>query len=607
MGPKMADEPTASKGSARRRLVAGAIVLLALAAGILLWRATRPDPATPTPEKQQAPEAARGPIWFEDVTAASGIHFVHFDAATPVHYIHETLGSGVAWIDYDNDGWPDLFFVQDGPLMTDRATDPPPTHQMYHNNRDGTFTDVTREVGLDQSGFGLGVAIGDFDNDGFDDLAVTYLGRIALYHNEAGPDGKRRFVDVTARSGLADAHFATSCAWGDIDGDGLLDLYVCNYVEADLKTYVPCASATTGRRYTCSPVAFPAVTHQLFRNRGGGVFEDVSVASGVAAVPPAYGLGVAMADLDGDGWTDIYVANDMKPAYLFHNQGGGKFRERGVLSGCGYGPGGTTMAGMGIAVGDLDESGRPSLFVTNFQEMPNVLFLNRGGLTFHDATYPSGLGGPSVRRLGFGTVALDADLDGRPDLVVANGHVSRVAPEEFRAPFQQETQLFRGTGGGKYEDLSNQSGPYFQKKIVGRGLATADYDNDGRPDLAFNNCGGPAALLRNASATTNHWVRLDLVGNPKSAGPTGRRSSRNAVGARVELVAGDRKQTGFVVGGGSYLSASDRRMLFGLGGATRVERAVVHWPSGVTQDLGPLAADGGYRVEEGSAAVAVRP
>jgi enediyne biosynthesis protein E4 len=601
------------RGSAKQgqlqgwHIAAGVLAILALIGGtFVLWRSTRsssPEAGPVTP----GTSAARGPVWFEDVTAASGVDFVHYDSATPMHYIHETIGSGVAWIDYDNDGWPDLFFVQAGPLLNAASSGSPPTHKMYHNNRDGTFTDVTKELGLDQSGFGLGVAVGDFDNDGFDDLVITYLGRIALFHNEADANGKRRFVDVTAKSGLVDTHFATSCAWGDIDGDGLLDLYVCNYVEADLKNYAPCALAGTGLRHTCSPIAFPAVAHQLFRNKGGGVFEDVSQSSGIASAPPAYGLGVVMADLDGDGWLDIFVANDMKPAYLFHNQGGGKFKEKAVVSGCGFGPNGATMSGMGVAVGDLDESGRPSLFVTNFQASPNVLFLNRGGLSFHDATYPSGLGAPSLNRLGFGTVAFDADLDGHIDVVVANGHVSRVAPEAFHAPFEQEAQFFGGTGQGKYQDLSHNAGPYFQTKVVGRGLAFADYDNDGRLDLAFNNCGGRAALLHNSSSTTNHWLRLELIGNHQVAGPKGRRSSRSAIGAWVEITTAGRKQTRFLEGGGSYLSASERRLYFGLGGSAQVDRAIVYWPSGTTQDCGPLLGDRGYRVEEGMPPVAVRP
>jgi hypothetical protein len=583
------------------------VAIIALGLGLLVWRAQRPEPQATTTDESSINGAGSGPIRFDDVTAASGIDFIHFDPATPMHYIHETIGSGVAWIDYDNDGWPDLFFVQAGPLTGPAQEGVAPTHQMYRNNRDGTFTNVTREVGLDKAGFGIGVAVGDFDNDGYDDLAVTYLGRIALYHNEPAPGGGRRFVDVSAGSGLVNPHFATSCAWGDVDGDGLPDLYVCNYVEADLKSYVPCTVAGTGIRHTCSPIAFPAVAHRLFRNKGEGKFEDVSAVAGISSAPPAYGLGVVMADLDGDGWVDIFVANDMKPGYLFHNLGGGRFEERAVISGCGFGPGGSTMAGMGIAVSDLDGSGRPSLFVTNFQDLPNVLFLNRGGLQFLDASYPSGLAAPSLRKLGFGTVAIDADLDGWPDLVVANGHVSRVAPEAFHAPYQQEPQMFRGTGGGKFEDVSDRAGAYFRNKFVGRGLAYADFDNDGRPDLAFNNCGAPGALLRNSSPTDNHWLRLQLVGDPTVPGPTGRRSSRNAVGTRVEVVADGRMQTGFVIGGGSYLSASDCRLNFGLGRTTTADRVIVHWPSGRVQEFGPMRGDAGYRIDEGREPATVRP
>ena len=278
---------------------------------------------------------------------AAGIDFRHYDATTPVDYIQERMGSGLAWIDYDGDGWPDLFCVQDGPVRPAAAA-LPPTSRLYRNNGDGTFADVTERAGLARAGFGMGCAVGDFDNDGFDDLVVTYLGGVVLYRNEPDGRGGRRFADVTEKAGLRDPHFATSCAWGDVDGDGYLDLYVCNYVEVDIDHYQPCEEPKHKIRHQCPPTVFPQVTHKLFRNNRDGTFTDVSSASGVAAAPPAPGLGVIMTDLDGDGRLDIYVANDLKPAYLFHNQGGGRFKDKALLAGCALGPHGSLVAGMGV-------------------------------------------------------------------------------------------------------------------------------------------------------------------------------------------------------------------------------------------------------------------
>jgi hypothetical protein len=476
----------------------------------------------------------------------------------------------------------------------------PPTSRLYRNNRDGTFADVTARVGLTHAGFGMGCAVGDYDNDGFDDLFVTYLDHVALFHNEPDGAGGRRFADVTVKSKLKNTDWGTSCGWGDIDGDGLLDLYVCNYVAIDLDHYTPCFNERVKQNFVCPPNTFRHVTHKLFRNRGDGTFEDASATSGVAAAPPAPGLGVVLVDLDGDGLLDVYAANDMKPAYLFHNVGGGKFEEVGWASGAACMPGGRFMAGMGVEAADVDGTGRPSLFVTNFQAEPNMLFLNRGTLLFQEWSFPSGLGPPSVSRLAFGTVFTDLDLDGRLDVAIANGHVVRNAEAVYAAPFRQEAQLFLADGPARFRDVSAKAGEYFREKRVGRGLACADFDNDGRPDLVFSHNGDRAALLHNETPTERHWLRLELAGD-------GKKSNRNAVGARVEIEAGGQTQTRWIVGGGSYLSASDRRLLVGLGAATRADRVTVRWPSGRAQTFGPLAADAGWLLREGDEKAAPRP
>jgi enediyne biosynthesis protein E4 len=580
-----------------------AILVLGIAAAVA-WQAglfNAPSPTTASTDsasssnaEASAPTPTGGRPWFDDVAKSAGIDFKHYDPATPMHYIQETMGSGLAWIDYNADGWPDLFCVQDGTVRPDSSGGPGLTSRLYRNNGDGTFTDVTEQVGLTHTGYGMGCAVGDYDNDGYDDLVVTYMGGVVLYHNEPDGKGGRHFVDVTEKAGLKDPHWATSCGWGDIDGDGKLDLYICNYVVVDIdpQHYPFCGDEKTKVRSSCPPTIFTNVPHKLFRNNGNGTFTDISESSGIASVSPAPGLAVILADLDDDGKIDIYAANDLKPGYLFHNQGGGRFVEKGLLSGCALGPMGILIAGMGVEAGDLDGSGRLSLFVTNFQHKPDILFRNKGNLQFQEWSNPSGLGAPSLNRLGFGTVFIDADLDGTLDIAVANGHISRVSNVVSDEPFQQEAQFFRGLGNAKFQDLSNQTGPYFREKRVGRGLAWADYDNDGKPDLAFSHNGGPIALLHNATPTDNHWLMLELVGD-------GKKSNRNAIGARVELQAGGQKQTRYIHGGGSYLSASDRRLLFGLGKADRAERITVRWPNGDKQELGPLTAGRWYRLTQG--------
>jgi hypothetical protein len=561
--------------------LAGTVGLaLVVGGGIAFFPDKPPSPPEQGSDDGQEPDGA----WFVDVTSKAGIDFVSLDPATEHHYIQETMGSGVAWIDYDNDGWLDLFFVQTGPVRP-KPGEKYPTCKLYRNNGNGTFTDVTERAGLARTGFGQGVAVGDFDNDGFDDLVITFLGGIALYRN----NGNGTFTDVTEKAGLKNPHWASSCAWGDVDGDGFLDLYVCNYVDVDVDRYPNCEKE--GKKFVCPPTAFPHVSHRLFRNNGNGTFSDVTESSGIGSAPPAPGLGVVMTDVDGDGKIDIYVANDLKQQYLFHNQGNGKFIEKGLLSGCGLGPIGQPVSGMGVEAFDADGSGRPSLFVTNFQNEPNVLYRNRGSVRFEEIGAQAGLARPSIDRLGFGVVMIDANLDGKPDLVVANGHIHRQAEEVYRAPYAQLAQLFLGVGDGKFRDASQRAGTYFRQPKVGRGLAWADYDNDGKPDLAFTHVSGPPALLHNETQTSSQWLGLVLVGD-------GKKSNRNAIGSRVEIDTTVGKQVRFVNGGGSYLSASDRRVLAGLGPADRAT-VTVRWPSGKEQVYSQLKAGNYWKLTEG--------
>jgi len=570
-----------------------------LAGALLLGCGSSPPPtSSPSPDTQLGPMP--GVPWFEDATTAANVAFTHFDGATAMHYLPEVMGSGVGWIDYDNDGWPDLFCVQGGPLRPHTHPGPLPTHKLYRNNRDGTFTEVTEQVGLNKNGYGMGVAVGDYDNDGFDDLFVTYLDRIALFKNVLDPaaPGRRRFEDVTVAARLANPHWATSCGWGDIDGDGRLDLYVCNYVQIDLDHYRTCVNTDRNQVYVCPPTVFPSESHKLFRNNGDGTFTDITVSSGIAAVPTGAGLGVLLLDLDDDGKIDIYVANDMGPAHLLQNQGGGKFIDRGLLSGASLTVGGRFMAGMGIAAGDIDGSGRPSLFVTNYQNEPTAVFRNQGKMTFMDWNHQSGVGPVTRRSLGFGIVLFDADLDGNLDLAQTNGHVVRNSQVLLNAPFEQEGLLMVGDGKGRFREVSEKAGGYFREKHVGRGLAVSDYNNDGLPDLAFSHNAGPLKLLRNATQTNNRWLRLELIGNGKT-------SNRNAIGARVEIETGGRKLVRFIHGGGSYLSASDRRLLVGLGTATKADRVLVVWPDGSREAFRDLAANRGWRLTQGKSAEAV--
>ncbi len=551
-------------------------------------------------------------VQFVDVTAKAGIDFVHFDGHTDREYIMETMGAGVGWLDYDQDGYMDLFLVQGstfdtGGLSPPRLAKSPPTCKLYRNLHDGRFEDVTEKVGLAHVGCGQGVAVGDIDNDGYPDLFLTCFGKPnVLYHNESDGRGGRRFVDVTAKAGLAShpdwksrPNYSTSAAFLDYNNDGYLDLFVCSYVKIDLAHYPRCVSERSKRRFSCQPSLFEPTRCVLYRNNGDLTFTDVSREAGIDD-PNAKALGVVALDLDDDGRTDIFVANDGMPNFLFRNLGNGRFESLGLLSGCAVNLAGGRQAYMGVDADDLHGAGRPDLFVTAFSHETNTLFRNEGRGHFLDVTHGSGLGPPSWYMLGFGACFLDVDRDGSLDIAVVNGHVSRYIAEEGdpNITFKQTAQFFLNNGQGHFCDISALAGAYFRQPHVGRGIACCDYDNDGHMDLAVSNNGESAFLLHNESKTPNHWIRLELRGT---------KSNRDAVGAKVAIHVGDRTLVRQRKGGGSYLSASDPRLLVGIGAAAQVDRAEIRWPSGLLQSVGPLRADRGYLVTEGKDGVTPRP
>jgi hypothetical protein len=550
-------------------------------------------------------------IKFENVTNPAGIRFRHFDGRTEKEYIMETMGSGLAWLDYDQDGWMDLFLVQSAPFDTliggggtpvANAQGSSATCKLFRNLGNGRFRDVTDEVGLGHVGCGMGVAIGDIDNDGFPDLFLTCYGKPnVLYHNVKDGKGGRRFEDITARAGLADhadwhdrANFSTSAAFLDYNNDGRLDLFVCSYVFVDLKNYPSCTDKRD-KWDSCPPSAFKGTRCVLYRNNGNLTFTDVSREAGID-VPNAKALGVVALDFDGDGLVDIFVANDSVPNFLFRNLGNGRFEAVGPSCGCLVNLAGNPQAYMGVEADDLDGDGLPDLFSTAFARETNTFFRNesrqKGQCQFLDVTHGSGLGPPSWWKLGFGTCFLDVDRDGSLDIVVTNGHVSRNVDEDGNPDntFRQEAQLFLNDGRGRFQHISGVAGPYFQERHVGRGLAAGDYDNDGHMDLAFNNSGEPAVLLHNETKTPYHWIRLELQGT---------QSNRDAVGARVTIQVGNRRIVRHRKGGGSYLSSSDPRLLVGIGAANKVDQIEIRWPSGRVQRTGPLEADRGYLIIEG--------
>jgi hypothetical protein len=520
---------------------------------------------------------------FVDVTASAGIQFQHNSGSFGGKFLPETLGSGCAFLDYDRDGWQDILLINgmDWPGHKQRRS----TLRLYHNNRNGTFTDVTTRAGLDVEMYGMGVAVGDYDNDGCPDILITCVGQNRLFHNT----GKGTFVDVTSASGLGKHQaFSTSALWFDYDRDGLLDLFVCNYVKWSPEHDVFCSLDGKHKSY-CTPEAYRGETCWLFHNRGNGTFEDVTASSGIFD-SSSKSLGVAMLDDKANGWPDLLVANDTQPNKLYRNRRNGTFKDGAVEVGLAFSAEGKARAGMGVDVADFTNSGGPGVAITNFDNEMTGLY-ELAGKTYEDVAAQAGVGLASKNSLGFGCAFLDANLDGWLDLGVANGHIDETVRNiRGNVGYAQPPFLFLNNGNGKFRDVASEIGGRFDQPKVGRGLAYADFDRDGDFDLLLTTNNGPAYLYRNDQLSGNHSIRFRLVGT---------KSNRDGIGATVRIVSGGFSQSRMVKSGSSYLSQSELPVTFGLEKRDRVERAVIAWPSGRTEEFTNLAAGRSYECTEG--------
>ncbi|PYT78595.1 MAG: CRTAC1 family protein [Acidobacteria bacterium] len=538
------------------------------------------------------PEASS--IQFRDVTQRAGIHFVHNNGAFGKKYLPETMGPGVAFIDYDNDGWPDIFLVNgmDWPGHVRKHSTP----KLYHNNQDGTFTDVTRKAGLDIALYGMGVAVGDYDNDGYDDLFVTAYGQNHLFHN----DGNGTFTDLTQKAGLqGPKEFSTSAAWVDYDKDGHLDLVVGNYVQWTPETDLYCTLDGKSKSY-CTPESYKGISVRLWHNRGNGTFEDVTQKSGLGDATSKT-LGVAVLDYDNDGWPDLLFSNDTQPNKLYRNNGNGTFTEKAVVAGVAFSEDGVARAGMGVDAADYDHSGFASVLITNFSNQMISLYHNEGKGLFVDEAPRSEIGHASLLTLGFGCFFFDYDLDGWPDVFIANGHVDDdIQKVQPNVTYAMPPHLFRNVGKGKFEEVTKSMGAAFASPRVGRGAAYADINNDGRLDLLLSTNSGPVYLFRNeasGAAAANHSLRLKLIGT---------KTNRDGIGAVVKLTAGGDTQTKMLHSGSSYLSASELVLTFGLGPRDKADSIEIHWPSGQIDRLSSVPGGATLTVTESKGITATR-
>ena len=512
-------------------------------------------------------------VHFTDITQSAGIKFRHNSGREGRKYLPETLGSGAAFIDYDNDGWPDILLINSKDWSSRRRT----LSALYHNNRNGTFTDVTIGSGLDVEMYGIGVAVGDYDNDGRDDIYITALEGDRLFHNE----GNGKFRDVTKAAGIHNSSFGTSAAWFDYDRDGKLDLFVANYVQWTPQSDLWC-SLDGGTKSYCTPESYKGTQSKLYHNLGGGRFEEVAAKAGLGDAD-SKSLGVTVWDYDGDGWPDLFVANDTQPNKLYRNNRDGTFKEEGLNAGVAFGEDGVARGAMGADSGDYDRSGRAHLLVGNFSNQMLGLYHNEGNGLFVDEAPSSTVGRASLLRLAFGVFFLDYDLDGYLDLFAANGHIEeeigRVQP---KVQYRQPPLLFRNTHNGKFENASTLVGADFSRAIVARGAAYADFDRDGDLDLLITTNDGPAYLYRNDGGNRNHWISIRTVGV---------KSNRDGIGAIVRIETRSGKQWNRVRSGSSYCSQSDLALTFGLGQDTNVSAIEIEWPSGSRQTLTNIAAD----------------
>jgi hypothetical protein len=565
----------------------------ALALASLVWAGARPYPAAgfQLPASDARPRSSAA-FTFTNIAREAGLDMsIVLGGRETNTYLVETTGTGVAMFDYDGDGWIDLFFVN-GSTLEGFAPGSEPTSRLYRNRGNRTFEDVTAQSGLAVTGWGQGACVGDYDNDGHDDLFVTAWGSNRLFHN----DGHGHFADVTHAAGLRAERrgWSTGCAFLDYDRDGRLDLFVAGYIDFDpASTPRPAAGLCRyrGLPVACGPPGLPGARNTLWHNRGDGTFEDVSERAGMRRAAGTYALGVSTLDFDGDGWTDLYVADDSSPSVLYRNNHDGTFTDIGVRAGCAFSQDGKPQAGMGVAVGDYDRDGRMDIFKTNFAGDTSTLYRNLGNGLCEDRTFAAGLG-VNTRWLGWGTAFADFDNDGWLDLLLANGHVyPEVRQLKSEAGYEQPKVLYRNLGHGRFEDVTLAVGPPLTEAKAARGAAFGDIDNDGGIDVAIANVNDQPDLYRVTAAPAHHWIELKLVGTA---------SNRDAIGARVRVTAGGAEQWQEVRGGGSYLSQNDFRVHFGLGVAATVDRIDVRWPNGRDEHWAPLAADRLHTLVEGT-------